>query len=142
MSVTAEAGVNETPTQERPTVAVWAGSRFERGLSIVVPAGILLVPLLQLAKLPLRHAIAGSAGAMWISSIIGASMKLYSLPSIHDDAGVAMTISDAMSFAVPMGVGALVGAYLGAMLAHRLRLPHLKMTIALILAVASVRMVM
>ncbi|MCB9832119.1 MAG: hypothetical protein H6807_06550 [Planctomycetes bacterium] len=39
--------MNETPTQERPTVAVWAGSRFERGLSIVVPAGILLVPLLD-----------------------------------------------------------------------------------------------
>ncbi|MDF1808689.1 MAG: sulfite exporter TauE/SafE family protein [Phycisphaerales bacterium] len=106
-----------------------------------IGGGILLVPLLSLTKLPLRHAIAGSAGAMWISSIIGASMKLYTLPSIEYADGTALTISDAFGFAIPMGLGALVGAYLGAMLAHRLKLPHLKLTIALILAIASIKMI-
>lgn len=101
-----------------------------------IGGGILLVPLLCMTKLPLRHAIAGSAGAMWISSIVGASMKLYKLP------GMGLSIADAMGFAIPMGAGALVGAYLGAMLAHKLKLPHLKMVIAFILAIASVRMVM
>jgi uncharacterized protein len=100
-----------------------------------IGGGILLVPLLSLTKLPLRHAIAGSAGAMWISSIIGASMKLYTLP------GLGLSISEAIYFALPMGAGALVGAYLGAMLAHKLKLPHLKLTIALILAIASVKMI-
>jgi len=100
-----------------------------------IGGGILLVPILSLTKLPLRHAIAGSAGAMWISSIVGASMKLYTLP------GLGLSISEAMSFALPMGAGALVGAYLGAMLAHKLKLPHLKLVIALILGVASVRMI-
>jgi uncharacterized protein len=106
-----------------------------------IGGGILLVPLLSLTKLPLRHAIAGSAGAMWISSIIGASMKLYTLPSIEYADGTHLKISDALGFAIPMGIGALVGAYLGAMLAHKLKLPHLKLVIALILAVASVKMI-
>lgn len=132
---------------DSPTPRAWKILIIGFGVGMIsgylgIGGGILLVPILQLAKLPLRHAIAGSAGAMWISSIIGASMKLYSLPSIHNDDGIALTISGAMGFAIPMGVGALVGAYLGAVLAHKLRLPHLKLTIALILAVASVRMVM
>lgn len=110
-----------------------------------IGGGILLVPLLQISGLPLRHAIAGSAGVMWISSIIGASMKLYTLPSITYPApndSVHLTISEAMGFAIPIGVGALIGAYLGAWIAHKIKLPHLKLVIALILAVASVRMVM
>lgn len=100
-----------------------------------IGGGILLVPLLSLTKLPLRHAIAGSAGAMWISSIIGASMKFTTLP------GLGLSMSEALFFALPMGLGALVGAYLGAMLAHKLKLPHLKLIIALILAVASIKMI-
>ena len=132
---------------DSPTPASWKTLLIGFGVGMIsgylgIGGGILLVPLLQLAKLPLRHAIAGSAGAMWISSIIGASMKLYSLPGIQMDDGTALKISDALGFAVPMGFGALIGAYLGAMLAHNLRLPHLKLAIAAILAVASVRMVM
>lgn len=110
-----------------------------------IGGGILLVPLLQVSGLPLRHAIAGSAGVMWISSIIGASMKLYTLPTIHyppPNEGVHLLIADAMGFAVPIGVGALIGAYLGAWIAHKIRLPHLKLVIALILGIASVKMVM
>ena len=110
-----------------------------------IGGGILLVPLLQISGLPLRHAIAGSAGVMWISSIIGASMKLYTLPSITYPApndSVHLMISDAMGFAIPMGVGALIGGYLGAWIAHKIKLPHLKLVIALILAIASVKMVM
>ena len=106
-----------------------------------IGGGILLVPLLQFAGLPLRHAIAGSAGVMWISSIIGASLKLYSLDSILYPDGTPLKVSDAMSFAIPMGIGAIVGAYLGAMLTHKLKLPHLKLVIALILAASTIKMV-
>lgn len=110
-----------------------------------IGGGILLVPLLQISGLPLRHAIAGSAGVMWISSIIGASLKLYTLPTIHyppPNESVHLLISDAIGFAVPIGVGALVGAYGGAWIAHKIKLPHLKLIIALILAIASIKMVM
>ena len=106
-----------------------------------IGGGILLVPLLQIAGLPLRHAIAGSAGVMWISSIIGASLKLYTLPAILRADGTPLAISEAMSFAIPIGVGALIGAYAGAWIAHKIKLPHLKLVIALILAIASVKMV-
>ncbi|MBL4808614.1 MAG: sulfite exporter TauE/SafE family protein [Phycisphaerales bacterium] len=110
-----------------------------------IGGGILLVPLLQMSGLPLRHAIAGSAGVMWISSIIGASLKLYTLPAIHyppPNEAEYLTIADAMSFVIPVGVGAIVGAYAGAWIAHKIKLPHLKLVIALILAVASIKMVM
>jgi len=131
---------------DSPTPAAWKIAIVGVGVGTVsgylgIGGGILLVPLLSLTKLPIRHAIAGSAGAMWVASIIGASMKLYTLPSIKLADGSHLQISDALSFAIPMGVGALFGAYLGAMLAHKLKLPHLKLAIALILAVASIKMV-
>ncbi len=131
---------------DSPTPAIWKILLIGFGVGMIsgylgIGGGILLVPLLQMAKLPLRHAIAGSAGAMWISSIIGASIKLSTLHTIEYEDGVALTLADAMGFAVPMGVGAIVGAYLGAMLAHKLKLPHLKLAIATILAVASIKMI-
>jgi len=126
--------------EDNPSPAIWKMITVGLVVGTIsgylgIGGGILLVPLLSLTKLPLRHAIAGSAGAMWISSIIGATMKLYTLP------GLGLSIPDALYFALPMGAGALVGAYLGAMLAHKLRLPHLKLVIAFILAVASVKMI-
>ena len=135
---------------DSPSPAAWKMitiGLFVGGVSgyLGIGGGILLVPLLQLGGLPLRHAIAGSAGVMWISSIVGASMKLYTLPSItypSPNESVHLTIADAMGFAIPIGVGALLGAYLGAWTAHKIKLPHLKLVIALILGVASVRMVM
>lgn len=127
--------------EDNPSPAIWKMISVGLVVGMIsgylgIGGGILLVPLLSLTKLPLRHAIAGSAGAMWISSIIGASMKLYTLPE-H-----GFSFEQAMGFAVPMGVGALVGAYLGAMLAHKLKMPHLKLVIALILAIASIKMIM
>jgi hypothetical protein len=106
-----------------------------------IGGGILLVPLLQFSGVPLRHAIASSAGVMWISSIIGATLKLLSLHTITYADGATLTVTDAMSFAIPMGVGAIIGAYMGAMLTHKLKLPHLKLVIALILSIATIKMV-
>ncbi len=100
-----------------------------------VGGGILLVPLLQIAGLPLRHAIAGSAGVMWSSATIGAGVKLWLLPS------QGFERMDAIEVAVPMALGALIGAALGARLSHRLRLPILKVVIVVVLSIAAARMV-
>jgi len=132
--------------EDSPTPAWWkigAVGLFSGCIAgyLGIGGGILLVPLLNMARLPLRHAIAGSAGAMWVASIIGATGKLALLPTIELPDGSSLRIVDAVWFAIPMGLGALGGAYLGAFLAHKLRLPHLKLTIALILAIASVKMV-
>jgi uncharacterized membrane protein YfcA len=132
--------------EDNPTPAWWKVGTVGVIVGIIsgylgIGGGILLVPLLNMTKLPIRHAIAGSAGAMWVASIIGATGKLALLPTIKLPDGTSLQIMDAVWFAIPMGLGALVGAYLGAILAHKLKLPHLKLTIALILAVASVKMI-
>lgn len=101
-----------------------------------VGGGILLVPLLQIVGLPLRHAIAGSAGVMWSSATIGAGVKLWLLPS------QGFERMDAIEVAIPMAMGALIGAALGARLSHKLKLPLLKVVIVIVLSIAAARMVM
>lgn len=101
-----------------------------------VGGGILLVPLLQLAGLNIRHAIAGSASVMWISATIGAATKLSFLPS------QGLRVWDAIEIAAPMSAGALGGAWFGAWLSHKLKVPALKIAIIVVLALAAVRMVM
>jgi len=101
-----------------------------------VGGGILLVPLLQVAGLPLRHAIAGSAGVMWVSSLIGALTKLWFLPDL------GFSRWDAIEIAAPMGAGALAGAWFGAWLGHTLKIPALKVVIIVVLSIAALRMVM
>jgi len=143
--VTTVRNIPERP-DDAASPAKWKMIAVGLGVGVVsgylgIGGGILLVPLLQITGLPLRHAIAGSAGVMWMSSIIGAALKFWSLPRIEDASGQALRIADVVGFAAPMALGALVGAYLGAMVAHALRVPHLRLVIALILAVASVRMI-
>ncbi|MFT5424103.1 MAG: putative membrane protein YfcA [Phycisphaerales bacterium] len=100
-----------------------------------IGGGIVMVPLLQVVgKVPLRRAIAASASVMWVSAIIGASLKLYTLHS-HEQSWL-----DALALASLMALGAVGGARLGATLTHKLRLPYLKLTIAIILGVAAIRM--
>lgn len=99
-----------------------------------IGGGIVLVPLLQAAKVPLRQAIASSAAVMWISAAIGATFKL-SLLSGHE-----LSAMQALALAGPMALGAVFGARGGATLTHRLKLPWLRTTIAVILAGAAVRM--
>lgn len=100
-----------------------------------IGGGIVMVPLLQVVgKIPLRRAIAASASVMWVSAIIGASLKLFTLGS-HEQSWL-----DALALAALMALGAVGGARLGATLTHKLRLPWLKAAIAIILGVAAVRM--
>ncbi len=126
---------DDAPT---PRWAVLAGIGLLTGVLggyLGVGGGVLLVPLLQIAGLPLRHAIAGSAGVMWSSALIGAIVKLVLLPSQGLDP------VDALAIAVPMGAGALLGASLGARLSHVLKLPLLKVVIVLVLGLAAFKMV-
>lgn len=101
-----------------------------------VGGGILLVPLLQVVRIPIRHAIAASASVMWISATIGATTKLWTLP------GLGLSVGDAVAIAVPMASGAIAGAWFGAWLSHKLKVPALKVAIIVVLAVAAARLVM
>lgn len=122
-----------------PPASVLMGIGFATGIFggyLGVGGGILLVPLLQIAGLNIRHAIAGSAGVMWTSATIGAGVKLWLLP----ESGYPRI--EAIEIAVPMGMGALLGAYFGAWLSHRLKIPALKIVIVVLLSVAATRMAM
>lgn len=99
-----------------------------------IGGGIVMVPLLQAARVPLRQAIAASASVMWVSAMIGATAKLATL--YRFDFGPL----DALVLAGPMALGAVFGARAGAALTHKLRLPWLRTVIAIVLAMAAARL--
>ncbi|MFI4898876.1 MAG: sulfite exporter TauE/SafE family protein [Phycisphaerales bacterium JB059] len=105
-----------------------------------IGGGLVMVPLLQfLARIPLRLCIATSAAVMWLTALVGAIAKLATL-SQHTIEGVPLHLADALALALPMGVGARVGAANGATITHRIRLPLLRVAIATLLAGAGARM--
>ena len=115
-------------------VTIGSGTGVVSGL-LGIGGGILMVPLMQVcARAPLKKAIAASAGVMWLSAAVGATAKLIGL------GGHGLSWVDALVIALPMGVGAMLGAPIGASLTHRLELPHLKLAISAILAVAGARL--
>lgn len=101
-----------------------------------IGGGIIMVPLMQVwGRVGLRRAIAASASVMWVSAAIGATLKVYGLAS-HEQSRL-----DALSLAGPMALGAFLGSRIGATLTHRLKLPHLKLAISGVLAIAGLRLV-
>ncbi len=100
-----------------------------------IGGGIVMVPLMILtAKIPVRKAVAASAWVMQITAPAGALLKLATL----GEHGQHWT--EALMLAAPMAVGALVGASIGAGLTHRLKLPYLRLAIAVILGAASAKL--
>ena len=101
-----------------------------------IGGGIVMVPLMQMwGGVGIRRAIAASASVMWISAGIGALLKMYGLSS-HGESWL-----DALAIAGPMALGAFAGSRAGAGLTHKLKLPHLKLVISGVLAVAGLRLV-
>ena len=102
-----------------------------------IGGGIVMVPALQiLARIPLKQAIAASAAVMWVSSSIGAFLKVITLGDEGQDWRAALLL------AACMATGAVVGAPLGAKLTHRLPVRWLRLVLAVILAGAGARMLM
>lgn len=100
-----------------------------------IGGGIVMVPLMIVgAKVPVRKAVAASAWVMQITAPAGAVVKLLTLGEHGQDWG------DALILAVPMAAGAMVGATIGAGLTHRLKLPALRIAIAVVLAGASFKL--
>jgi len=100
-----------------------------------IGGGIVMVPLMILtARVPVRRAVAASAWVMQVTAPAGAIVKLWTL----GEHGQSWT--EALYLAVPMAVGAMVGATVGAGLTHSLKLPYLRLAIAVILAGASAKL--
>ncbi len=97
--------------------------------------GVILVPMLQLvARVKLREAIATSSAVISVTAIIGAALKLGTLPQ-HDQ-----SIDDALLLALMMLPGAILGARVGAMLTHALPIRAVRVAITILLLVAAGRL--
>ncbi|MBK7404965.1 MAG: sulfite exporter TauE/SafE family protein [Phycisphaerales bacterium] len=106
-----------------------------------IGGGIVMVPAMQLlARVPLRRAIAASAAAMCVTAPIGAITKFGSLANIIDAAGRPLSWVHALTLGLTMAVGASIGAPTGARLTHRLRLPHLRLAVAIALGISAAKM--
>ena len=127
---------DEKPGQTRLMFAVASGAATGLAAGFLgIGGGIVLVPLLTaVARVPIRWAVAASSAVMTITSPIGAGYKLTTLHEFD------VAWMDAVWLAVPMGIGALVGAQIGAALVHRLRTPQLKIAISVVLAIAGLRL--
>jgi len=127
---------NPSSTTPRRSILSLAGllAGFVGGV-LGLGGGIVMVPMLQLiARVPLRQSIATSAASMIISAAIGASVKVASLPALHQSPAHAAIL------ALAMAPGAVLGAHLGAGLAHSLPLRAVRITISIILLIAAARL--
>lgn len=127
-----------SPEQQRPTAVRLGLIGLVTGLAagfLGIGGGIVMVPAMQIAaRIPLRNAIAASAAAMCLASPIGALVKFSSLHS-HGLSWFA-----ALTLGLSMAVGASIGSPVGARLTHRLRLPHLRLAVAIVLGASAAKM--
>lgn len=97
--------------------------------------GVLLVPMLQMAcRVPLRQSIATSSAVICLTAIVGAGLKLASLP------GLGQSPWAALALALAMAPTAVLGGHLGAHLTHALPLRLVRAIVTLLLMVAASRL--
>jgi uncharacterized protein len=97
--------------------------------------GVVMVPLLQvIARVRLREAIAVSSAVMIATALVGASIKFATLPQ-HD-----VSAARAGLFVLMMAPTAMIGASLGAYMAHRMPLAVVRGIVSVLLLIAAFRM--
>lgn len=111
------------------------GATGTMGGLLGIGGGIVSVPLAQMiCRLPLRSAIAASASTMVFSSTLGAGLKLATL----GPRGASWT--QALLIAAALAPTALLGGHLGAGLTHRAPVNAMRLVLAGVLTVMSLRM--
>lgn len=109
-----------------------ASTGFIGGL-LGLGGGVMLVPLLQmLCRMPLRNSIATSSAVISLTAVVGAGLKLGSLPALGQSS------AGALALAAAMGPTAMIGGSLGARLTHALPVRAVRIVLtALLLVVAA-----
>lgn len=124
------------PEDERPTKPKLLTSAGATGLTagiLGLGGGVIQVPLLQvLCKTPLRQAIATSSAVICLTAGIGAAIKLATLGQ-HQQ-----SVSEALTLALVMTPGAVVGALVGAKATHALPLTFVRVLIVILLSASAV----
>ena len=97
--------------------------------------GVMLVPALQMiCRVPLKQAIATSSAVICVTSIIGAALKMASLPGLDE------SVRDALMLAGVMAPTAMIGGVLGAQLTHILPTRTVRLVITALLLVAAAKL--
>ncbi len=102
-----------------------------------VGGGVIAVPLQRrLLGVPLRSAIANSAGMIVVLSVVGTGLKHYGIWRHHAEIG----LSEPMRLAVLLIPTAAVGAWIGSRLTHVLPLRVVRLAFVGLLVVVGLRM--
>lgn len=100
-----------------------------------IGGGVVMVPMLQVfCRMPIRSAIATSSAVMVMTAVVGASLKLATLPT-HD-----RSVVHALIIAAALAPTAFFGGRLGATLTHKLPLQAVRLVVSLALMVVAARM--
>lgn len=98
--------------------------------------GVLLVPMLQmLCRVPLKASIATSSTVMCMTAVIGAGLKLSTLPE-------GLSWQRALLLAALMAPAAMIGGFFGAHLTQKLPVRIVRTIVTILIAMVAVRMVM
>lgn len=98
--------------------------------------GVLLVPMLQmLCRVPLKASIATSSTVMCMTAVIGAGLKLSTLPE-------GQSWQRALLLAALMAPSAMIGGYFGAHLTQKLPVRIVRVVVTVLIGVVAARMVM
>ena len=106
-----------------------------------IGGGLIFVPLVQrFCKLPLRQAIATSSALMSITAIFGAILKNATLYQHPDASGEPLDVTLSLIYAALLIPTAIVGAYLGAGLTHRLPLTIVRIAFILLMLWSALKL--
>jgi uncharacterized protein len=129
-----EPGADQQRIGRGRLLACGTATGFTGGL-LGLGGGVLLVPLLQMVcRLPLKQAIATSSAVIWISAMLGATVKLSTL------SGEGERWTDALVLVAVLGPGAVAGGIIGAMLTQRLKTRTVRVVVTLLLMVAAAKL--
>ena len=106
-----------------------------------IGGGLIQVPLLnRVCKLPLRTAIGTSSAIMFITALIGATVKDLSLVETVSKSGSSLHAGHAIYGALLLIPGALVGGWVGAKLSTSIPVKSIRIVFALLVAWAAIKM--
>lgn len=127
--------------------ATWPRASLTGGITgttaglLGIGGGLIQVPLLnRVCKLPLRKAIGTSSAIMFITALIGATVKDISLSEIIAESETNMHAGYAVIGALWLIPGALMGGWIGAKLSTSMPIKAIRIVFALLVAWAAFKM--
>jgi hypothetical protein len=100
-----------------------------------IGGGLIQVPLLnRLCKLPIKRAIGTSSAIMFVTAIVGATVKNVSLPSADQNVGESIKLA---ALIIP---GAIIGGWIGAKLTRVLPSKAIRIVFSVLVVIAGYKL--